>query len=77
MQTDAQAHACAQGALAEQGIERLQSDTDVQLVPSAPPIHISLSSVRDGHGDLLSLEPPSWLPDSHAPACGHCKAPFQ
>ena len=54
-----------------------KSDTDVTLVPTAPPMRISLSAVLDGEGDLLSLEPPKWLPDSHAPACGICNASFR
>ena len=55
----------------EEGMER-----DVTLVPSAPPMHVSLSTVLGGGGDLLSLEPPTWLPDSQALACRHCSAPF-
>ena len=54
-----------------------KSDTDVTLVPTAPPMRISLSAVLDGEGDLLSLEPPKWLPDSHAPACGICNVSFR
>lgn len=51
-------------------------DTDVPLVPTAPPVHVSLSTVLQGGGDLLSLEPPTWLPDSHAQTCGNCQQPF-
>ncbi len=53
------------------------SEADVKLVPTAPPMHISLSTVLDGGGDLLSLEPPKWLPDSHAAACGICNQDFR
>ena len=52
-------------------------DTDVTLVPTAPPAHVSLSTVLQGGGDLLSLEPPTWLPDSHAQECGNCQQPFK
>lgn len=58
-------------------IERLQQGADVKLLPSAPPMQVSLSTVLDGHDDLMSLEPPTWLPDSCATACEHCTAPFQ
>jgi hypothetical protein len=46
-------------------------------VPSAPPAHVSLSTLLEGEGDLLSLEPPVWVPDSHASTCSRCKAPFR
>ena len=49
----------------------------VSLVPSAPPAHMSLSSVLGGEGDMLSLEPPAWVPDSHARACSRCRAGFR
>jgi hypothetical protein len=49
----------------------------VTLVPTAPPMHVSLSTVLDGGGDLLSLEAPTWLPDSCAPACQHCQKHFR
>lgn len=49
----------------------------VSLVPSAPPAHMSLSAVLEGDGDLLSLEPPTWVPDSHATSCNRCKAGFR
>ena len=52
-------------------------DSDVALVPTAPPMHVSLHAVRSGQGDLLSLETPMWLPDSHAAACRSCEKPFQ
>ncbi len=52
-------------------------DTDVTLVPTAPPVHVSLSTVLQGEADLLSLEPPTWLPDSHAQDCGHCQQTFR
>lgn len=52
-------------------------ETDVTLVPTAPPAHISLSTVLQGGADLLSLEPPTWLPDSHAQDCGNCLQPFK
>ena len=52
-------------------------DTDVTLVPTAPPVHVSLSTVLQGGADLLSLEPPTWLPDSHAEDCGSCQQPFK
>ena len=51
-------------------------DSDVALVPTAPPMHVSLHAVRSGQGDLLSLETPMWLPDSHATACRSCEKPF-
>ncbi|EIE18388.1 DUF500-domain-containing protein [Coccomyxa subellipsoidea C-169] len=38
---------------------------------------MSLSAVLDGDGDLLSLEPPCWVPDSHATTCTRCKAGFR
>ena len=59
---------------------KLEADadgTDVTLVPTAPPIHVSLSTVLQGGGDLLSLEPPTWLPDSHAQECGNCQQTFR
>ena len=46
------------------------------LLPSAPPLPVSLSAVLDGGGDLMSLEPPTWLPDSHCASCQKCDAPF-
>ncbi len=49
----------------------------VALVPTAPPMHMTLSTVLEGDGDLLSLEPPTWLPDSSASACPKCRAPFR
>mmetsp|Transcript_4618 Transcript_4618/g.13264 ORF Transcript_4618/g.13264 Transcript_4618/m.13264 type:complete len:721 (-) Transcript_4618:1058-3220(-) len=49
----------------------------VALVPPAPPIHCDLDAVRGGGGDLLSLEPPTWVPDSHAGACTTCSQPFR
>lgn len=52
-------------------------DSDVTLVPTAPPVHVSLSTVLQGGGDLLSLEPPTWLPDSHAQECGNCQQTFR
>ena len=52
-------------------------EADITLVPTAPPSHISLSIVMQGGADLLSLEPPSWLPDSHAQECGACQKPFK
>lgn len=52
-------------------------DADVTLVPTAPPVHVSLSTVLQGGGDLLSLEPPTWLPDSHAQECGNCQQTFR
>ena len=48
-----------------------------QLSPSAPPMPMSLSTVLEGGGDLLSLEKPTWLPDSHALSCQSCGAPFR
>ena len=59
---------------------KLEADadgTDVTLVPTAPPVHVSLSTVLQGGGDLLSLEPPTWLPDSHAQECGNCQQTFR
>lgn len=47
------------------------------LVPTAPPLHVDLETVLEGEGDLLSLEPPTWLPDSHAGECGICSEPFR
>ena len=49
----------------------------MSLVPTAPPAHVSLSALLEGEGDLLSLEPPVWVPDSHASACTRCKQPFR
>ena len=49
----------------------------VSLVPSAPPAHVSLSTLLNGEGDLLSLEPPVWVPDSHASGCSRCKLAFR
>ena len=51
--------------------------SDITLVPTAPPAHMTLSRVMEGEADLLSLEPPSWLPDSHAQECGQCQKPFR
>ena len=65
------------GHLALQADAETDSEDDVKLVPTAPPMHISLSTVLDGGGDLLSLEPPKWLPDSHAVACGICNQDFR
>ena len=53
------------------------SKSDITLVPTAPPAHMTLSRVMEGEADLLSLEPPSWLPDSHAQECGQCQKPFR
>ena len=47
------------------------------LSPSAPPMPMSLSTVLEGGGDLLSLEKPTWLPDSHALSCQSCGSPFR
>ena len=58
-------------------LEHQADDADVTLVPTAPPVHVSLSTVLQGGADLLSLEPPMWLPDSHAQDCGHCQQPFR
>ena len=57
------------------GVE--DEEAGVSLVPSAPPAHVSLSALLEGEGDLLSLEPPVWVPDSHACACTRCKQPFR
>ena len=54
-----------------------EDEGGVSLVPSAPPAHVSLSTLLEGEGDLLSVEPPVWVPDSHANTCGRCKAPFR
>ena len=62
--------------LAKSKLPADSEDTDVSLVPTAPPEHVSLSTVLQGGGDLLSLEPPTWLPDSHAQTCGNCQQPF-
>lgn len=53
------------------------SDSGVALVPSAPPLHCDLEAVLAGSGDLLSLEPPTWVPDSHAGDCTACHQPFR
>lgn len=58
-------------------LEGEDEEKGVSLVPSAPPAHMSLSAVLDGDGDLLSLEPPTWVPDSHATSCNRCKAGFR
>ncbi len=58
-------------------LEADADNTDVTLVPTAPPVHVSLSTVLQGGGDLLSLEPPIWLPDSHAQDCGNCQQTFR
>ncbi len=52
-------------------------DSGVALVPSAPPLHCDLEAVLAGAGDLLSLEPPTWTPDSHAGDCMACHQPFR
>jgi hypothetical protein len=57
--------------------EGTQTENGVSLVPTAPPAHMSLSAVLDGDGDMLSLEPPCWVPDSHASTCTRCKAGFR
>ena len=57
-------------------VEGQEMEPDVRLVPSAPPMHVTLSTVLQGGGDLLSLEPPKWMPDSHAPACRLCSQDF-
>lgn len=54
-----------------------EEEGGVSLVPSAPPAHVSLTSLLEGEGDLLSLEPPVWIPDSHASTCTRCKLPFR
>ena len=46
-------------------------------VPSAPPLHVDLETVLEGEGDLLSLEPPTWVPDSHAGDCSACHEAFR
>lgn len=53
------------------------SDGSVALVPLAPPLHCDLDSVRGGEGDLLSLEPPMWIPDSHTGSCTSCNQVFR
>jgi len=53
------------------------ADGVVSLVPTAAPAHVSLSTLLEGEGDLLSLEPPVWVPDSHACSCTRCKLPFR
>jgi hypothetical protein len=65
------------GSIAEGEGEGAKLGGGVSLVPSAPPAHLSLAAVLGGDGDLLSLEPPAWLPDSHAAACARCRAPFR
>ena len=47
------------------------------LVPSAPPLHCDLEAVLAGAGDVLSLEPPVWVPDSHSGDCTACRQPFR
>lgn len=32
--------------------------------------------VEEAHQEVLALEPPRWLPDSHAAACGGCHLQF-
>ena len=61
------------------GSQKADADakSEITLVPTAPPAHMTLSRVMDGEADLLSLEPPSWLPDSHAQECGQCQKPFR
>ena len=54
-----------------------EADRGVSLVPTAPPAHVSLATLLEGEGDLLSLEPPVWVPDSHASACTRCMLPFR
>lgn len=54
-----------------------EADGVISLVPTAPPAHVSLSTLLEGEGDLLSLEPPVWVPDSHACSCTRCKLPFR
>ncbi len=49
----------------------------VWQVPSAPPLHVDLETVLEGEGDLLSLEPPTWVPDSHAGDCSACHEAFR
>lgn len=50
----------------------------VALVPpTASPVHCDLDSLRGGGGDLLSLEPPMWVPDSHAGSCTSCSQVFR
>ncbi len=50
----------------------------VAMLPAAPPpLHCDLETVLAGAGDLLSLEPPTWVPDSHAGACNACHQPFR
>ena len=46
-------------------------------MPSAPPLHVDLETVLEGEGDLLSLEPPTWIPDSHAGDCSACHEAFR
>ncbi|KAK9868579.1 hypothetical protein WJX84_008848 [Apatococcus fuscideae] len=71
-----------QAVTANQAVPAHPSDLDEEgmegpaLVPTAPPMHLTLSGVLGGGGDLLSCEAPAWLPDSYAPSCGHCRAPF-
>ena len=59
----------------------LDSSTSVHAhgrqVPSAPPLHVDLETVLEGEGDLLSLEPPTWVPDSHAGECCACHEMFR
>ena len=46
-------------------------------MPSAPPLHVDLETVLEGEGDLLSLEPPTWIPDSHSGDCSACHEAFR
>lgn len=67
---------CAAG-VPSQKAHAQSSKSDITLVPTAPPAHMTLSRVMEGEADLLSLEPPGWLPDSHAQECGQCQKPFR
>lgn len=53
------------------------ANSAVALVPTAPPLHCDLEAVLAGAGDVLSLEPPVWVPDSHCGDCTSCRQPFR
>ena len=87
---------------AVQGKGQEQDAANAHLLPSAPPLPVSLGEmtlqlracwprrllcgahcssraddVLQGGGDLMSLEAPTWLPDSHSRSCQHCNNPFR
>lgn len=58
-----------------------RGDDDEYAVPCLPMaprtmMRTSMSAVQAGQATVLTLDPPTWQPDSSAAGCSRCKAPF-